>query len=139
MVDALKECWRVLEQDGILIDLRPFYSNPPLEILVGQEHYIPGNIDDEGGVADDIAADEAMAEVVRQGCFALEARDSFRYGYYWDSLDGMLDFVDEYWQNDACVPPPVIAAARLCISVSGDSYQVRIGRLMHIAVYRKRS
>jgi hypothetical protein len=105
--------------------------------LAGEEQYIPGHIDDSGGAADDIAADVAMAEAVRQGYFTLDTRDSFYYGYYWDSLDGMLEYAEEHWENDACVPPAVIAAARLCVARVRDSYQVRVPRLMVLAIYRK--
>ena len=71
MVHALLECWRVLETDGILIDLRPFHSNPALEVITVEGIFVPGNVDDSGGAPDDIAADEAIAEMVRRGYFTL--------------------------------------------------------------------
>ena len=84
----------MLEPDGILVDLRPIHSNPALEILVGEEQYMPGHLLDEDGEPDDIASHEAVAEVVRRGYFALEKKENFKYADYWESLDEMLDYYD---------------------------------------------
>jgi hypothetical protein len=139
MVHALLECWRVLETDGILIDLRPFHSNPALEVITADEVFVPGHIDDSGGAADDIAADEAMTEVVGRGQFTLIMQDSFKFADYWDTLEGLLEHADERWRDHACIPPFVVEAARRCVAVAGSQYQIRVSREMHIAVYRKQA
>jgi len=138
MVHALLECWRVLEPDGILIDLRPFHSNPALEVITADGIFVPGNVDDSGGAPDDIAADEAIAEMVRRGYFTLTMQDSFKFADYWDTLDGLLEHADERWRDHACIPPFVAEAARRCVAEAGSQYQIRVSREMHIAVYQKR-
>jgi hypothetical protein len=137
MVDALLESWRVLVADGIMIDLRPYHTKPALEIITAEDTFVPGYIDDSGGVADDIASDNAIAEVVRQGRFVRVLQDSFKFANYWDTLDGLLEYADDRWRGFACVPPFVVEAARLCIASAPSNYQVRIRRTMHIAVYKK--
>ena len=138
MVDALTECWRVLEPGGILVDLRPVHSNPALEILVGEAAYVSGRIQDADGEPDDIAAHEAMAEVVRRGCFALEKQETFEYGDYWESLEGMLAYAADRWRDFVFIPPAVIQSARRTIDGQISPYRIRIRRTMHIAVYCKR-
>ncbi|MFN2143437.1 MAG: hypothetical protein ACK2U5_23355 [Candidatus Promineifilaceae bacterium] len=137
MVDALLESWRVLVADGIMIDLRPYHTNPALEIITANGTFVPGYIDDSGSVADDIASDNAIAEMVRQGRFARVSHDSFRFANYWDTLDGLLAYADERWRDFACIPPFVVEAARLCVASAGSHYQVRVPRAIHIAVYKK--
>ena len=137
MVDALLECWRVLEPGGTLIDLRPFHSQPAIEIITTDGTFIPGRIDDSGGAPDDIAADEAMAEVVRRGLFTLSKRDSFEFATYWDTLDGLLEYAEERWRGDACIPPFVEASARRCVAGINEPYKIRRRREIHIAVYEK--
>lgn len=138
MVHALLECWRVLKTDGILIDLRPFHSQPALEVITADGVFVPGHVDDSGGAADDIAADEAIAEVLHRGYFTLKKQDSFKFADYWNTLEGLLEHADERWRDHACIPPFVAEAARRCVAEAGSQYQIRVSREMHIAVYQKR-
>jgi hypothetical protein len=138
MVHALRECRRVLKGEGILIDLRPFHSQPAIEIVTRDGTFIPGHVDDSGGAGDDIAADEAIAEVVRGRLFALRKRTSFNFADYWDTLDGLLEHAEETWRGNACIPPFVAASARRCVAGTNDPYIIRIRKEMQIAVYYKR-
>ena len=142
MVDALLESWRVLQPDGLMVDLRPYHSNPALEIMatggcLADDIFVPGHIDDSGGTPDDVASDEAIDEVVRQGYFIPMTQDSFKFANYWDTLDDLLAYADEKWRDFACIPPFVVEAARLCIASVGPHYRVRTRRNVHIAIYRK--
>ena len=49
MVHALKEIWRVLVLDGIMIDLRPFADNWPLAVVDGGQVYDVGLLDASPG------------------------------------------------------------------------------------------
>jgi hypothetical protein len=137
MVDALRECRRVLESGGKLIDLRPFHSQPAVEIMTREGVFVPGRVDDSGGAGDDIAADEAVAEAVCDGLFTLSKRTSFRFANYWETLDGLLAYAEEQWRDNACIPPFVAAGARRCVAGTADAYKIRIRREVHIAVYEK--
>ena len=127
----------MLEGQGVLIDLRPFHSQPALEIFTTEGIFIPGRVDDSGGAADDIAADNAMAAVAGEGLFTLSKRASFHFANYWDTLEGLLAYADERWRDHACIPPFVQAGARRCVAATGGPYKIRIRRRVHIAVYDK--
>ena len=137
MVDALLECWRVLEPGGTLIDIRPFHSNPAIEIITGNEIISSGNVNDEGGLADDTAANEALAAAVHLGLFSLKMQDSFPFAYYWPTLQNMLDYAAEKWRDFAFIPEKTINNLRHCVTTTAGPYQVRVLRGIHLAVYKK--
>ena len=101
MVHPLLECWRVLEADGLLIDLRPPHSDPALEVITADGTFVPGYVDHSEEEADDIAADEAIVEVLNRGYFILQTQDSFIFSTYWETLDGLLEYADERWCGSA--------------------------------------
>lgn len=76
MVDALHEATRVLRSGGTLIDLRPDSSHPP-RVRRGRTE-VGGLYERPHAVADNHAADRAVARLVREG--ALRRR---RGGYFW--------------------------------------------------------
>lgn len=137
MVHALLESWRVLEAGGVLIDLRPYHSNPAVEIMTAGEVFVAGNVDDAPGAPDDIAADEAIAEAVGRRFFSPEVRDSFLYAYYWHSLEGMLAYAAEKWQFSE-IPTAVVERGRRFLADYEGPYRIRLRRRLHLRTYRKR-
>ena len=137
MVHALLECWRVLGREGKLIDLRPLHSNPPLEVITIASRFVPGHMVDRTGAVDDIAADEAMDEVVSRGFFAPQMRDAFKFSLYWDTLEEMLAYGEIKWRDTQRFPPEVLERAQEHIAGSDGRYLICIPNTIHIAVYRK--
>ena len=137
MVHALLECWRVLGREGKLIDLRPVHSNPPIELITAGSRFVPGHVMDEAGAADDMAADEAMDEVVRRGFFIPQMYETFKFAVYWDTLEGLLAYADRKWRDTKRLPPEVLERARRHIAGTSGRYRLCIRSTMHIAVYRK--
>ena len=136
MVHALLECWRVLGREGKLIDLRPVQSNPSIEVITTSSHFVPGHIVDEADAADDMAADEAMIEVVRRGYFAPQMQDTFKFAVYWDTLEDLLAYADRKWSTIK-LPPETRERARRCVAGIDGRYRICIRDTMHIAVYGK--
>jgi len=137
MVHALAESWRVLKVGGRLIDLRPFASGWPVEIVNRDTQMLAGPLDDEIGLSVDISSDNAVLEAVQRGWFEKENEGSFEYNYYWDSVDEMNEFVKAEWCNSATVPDSVLSEARRLVQLTGEQVQIRIRRTMLIACYRK--
>ena len=136
MVHALLECWRVLGREGKLIDLRPVHSNPSIEVITAGSHFVPGHIVDEAHAADNMAADEAMVEVVRRGYFTPLMQDTFKFAVYWDTLDDLLAYADRRWRTTK-LPPEARERARRYVAGIDGRYRICIRDTMHIAVYEK--
>ncbi|NCF66415.1 MAG: hypothetical protein GWP61_10580 [Chloroflexi bacterium] len=137
MVDALLECWRILGREGALIDLRPVHSNPAIEVISAGTHFVPGHLVDEMGAADDVAADEAMVQVVRRGYFAPQMQETFKFASYWDTLEGLLAYADKKWRGHKRLPPAVLRQAQRHIADIFTPYRICIRNTIHLAVYKK--
>lgn len=137
MVHALAESWRVLKVGGRLIDLRPYASGRPVEIVSRDTQMLAGPLDDEIGLSVDIASDNAVLEAVQRGWFEKENEGSFEYAYYWHSVDEMNEFIQAKWCNSATVPDSVMSEARRLVQLTAEQVQVRIRRTMLITSYRK--
>lgn len=137
MVHALAETWRVLKPGGRLLDLRPYSTGWPLEVLTPDTQLLAGPLDDSIGVALDIASDNAIQQSVDNDRFQEETKTSFEYTYYWDTIDGMHDFLKENWEKSATVPDDVLAKARRLAQSAAQPVQIRIRRTMILSSYRK--
>ncbi len=100
MVHALQEAWRVLVSHGILIDVRPISADAQLEIVTHDESVSAGIVDMSLDIASDIAADNAINDVIQKGNFKyLKMDERFDVSYYWTSVEEMKAYVDDKWKN----------------------------------------
>lgn len=137
MGHALKEIWRVLRAEGILIDLRPQVGNPPLEIIAGgRELLLAGSVDASLDAPDFTAATEVLIQAVHKGWFVCERDESFDYALYWDTLDQMEAYIKEIWTR-VCVPETVLAEARRLMANGGEDARLCVRRNIIISRYRK--
>src|SRR5689334_206395 len=138
MVHALAECWRVLIPDGLLIDLRPFAGNWPLDVVWGAHHQTAGPLDDSLERPDDQAANAAMAVALRAGWFVPERVTTFTFAWYWDSLDELEGYIAERWSTVIQMPPETRAAALQLLAAAGPGARLRFRRGMLLGCYRRR-
>ena len=96
MVHALREAYRVLKPDGLLLDLRPAPVHRRVGVEVdGQYHQIA--IMNES-LEDDYAANQAVARVTQEGLFKRIARRQFncdRVMALKDFASWLADFSDD--------------------------------------------
>ena len=138
MVHALTESWRILKFGGGLIDLRPYKSKWPVEIVSRDTQILAGRlVGNKNGLSDDEASDNAISEVIHRGWFKEERKEFFEYAYYWDTVDQMNEYVKTEWSNIAMIPANVLSNAQRIARVAGEQVQIRIRRIMLIARYRK--
>ena len=112
MVNALKEVWRVLGADGVLLDLRPIAAHWPLEVLVDNVWQRAGRFDDSPSLPDDEASNQSLVTIAREGWFAREHDAIFQLLYYWDSFDDMQAYIAERWAPSVILPDHVLDAAK---------------------------
>ena len=101
MVHALTEIQRTLRPGGVLIDLRPIRDpNRQLEVIRDDGALVVGDFDvfaDDD--PDDEAAHAAVRRVVRDGLFSRERDGSFKFSFYWDTVDEMMEYGEARWSS----------------------------------------
>jgi hypothetical protein len=137
MVHALEESWRVLRPNGVLIDLRTFSSYPPVEIVSGAESQSAGHIDDTFWLADDLATDEALDQVLQRGLFEQQKAEQFSFSLYWNSVDDMQAYAEDGCCKDGQIPSHVLRQAKRLADIAGDAARIRIRQPMILVTYGK--
>ena len=137
MVRALKEIWRVLTPNGILIDLRPIHLFWPVEVMTGDKVVVAGEIDSRPFKVNDDAADDALKQVEREGWFASESTGEFAYTSAWDTLAEMIAYGEENWSTFMPLPESLMSSVQALIMKGGANTRVRIQRDIGIRRYRK--
>ena len=138
MVHALDEIRSVLAPDGLLVDLRPVLERWPVEVSWVNGHAQAGRATDLAEpLADDEAANAAMAAFASSGGFRREREETFPLFYYWDTPKEMEAYLAEEWSDVISIEPDVWNRLRsMWASASADA-QVRLQVKMWIARYRK--
>lgn len=140
MVDALREAWRVLSAHGILVDLRPLPSSKcPIEVVTPEEVIQVGVVDASGTVADDVAADRAVAQVVQDGRYLLRKDARLDFEFSWDTVGEMASFMEES-RRMRNIRPSYIDLEKLhreWRAKAGGRVRLRCRRIMLLAVYQK--
>ncbi len=138
MVHALREAWRVLLPQGIMIDLRPLCADAPLEVVFTGGSALAGQVDQSPGIAHEVAADQAIESVVREEIFERSQLVFFDFAYYWDSVADMLADMDEYWKGDVIVPAAAIRRARALFKKYQPQARIRLREPMKLEKFVKR-
>jgi hypothetical protein len=125
MVHALDEIHRVLVPGGLLLDLRPVSGDTPLEVVRTGVAELAGHFKEPSDHPDDVAANNAIARAVRRGQFVRERDGSFRFAYYWDSVDEMRAYVKEKWTATR-LPGAVSRKARRLMAAGDGKVRARV-------------
>lgn len=138
MVDALLESWRVLGEEGRLLDLRPLHHTRAIELLdAAGGIYVPGRVRDIQGVADDIACARAVEQVLASGCFARQSQALFEFSVYWDDMAAFEAYAEQRYCAQGRLTPETLSHAWEHVRAIPGAYRVRIRYTMHLAVYGK--
>ena len=135
MVHALHDVWRTLRSDCLMLDVRCYAQQWPIEVMVDGQWLTVGVVDDSSYAPDDLAADAALAQVEREGWFVRERADTFEIYCYWDTLDAMQREINEVW-TPAHVPDDVMARAQE-LSNGRCDVPARVRLHMKISRWRK--
>lgn len=138
MVHALKEIWRVLVLDGIMIDLRPFADNWPLAVVDGGQVYDVGLLDASPGSVVDAEANKAVSLVLREGLFSCEYAQLFTQSLYWDTMAEMEDYIEAHWATEVLLPKSIKEKAQKILASVGVGAKLRLNLSMTIARYCKK-
>ena len=138
MVHALREAERVLVPKGTLVDLRPLSTSFPIDAVSESCEIRMGTADGTATVADDRAADRAMAMEVESGRLLPRCRTELEVRYYWDTTADMAD-----WMRTGRAVKPVtpsyteIEDALRAARAGGAPVRLRGTRRLVLASYTK--
>ena len=137
MVHALKEAYRILVPQGIMIDVRPLSVDVPLEIIYKGGRESAGILDLSPDIDKDIAADRAIECVILDRIYKESYVEYFDFIYYWKTIKGMEEDLEDYWKDDVVVPKEVLHQARMLFKKRRPQTQIRVGVQMKLGKYRK--
>ena len=137
MVHALLEIQGVLKSDGRLIDLRPLLDRWPVEVSWPDGHQEAGRATDlSEPLADDAAANSAMAELVAAGRLIRERGEVFSIFYYWDTAKEMQEYIAEEWSDVVEFQESLWSGLRSAWATADAQARVRLRVKMLITRYR---
>lgn len=137
MVHALKEAWRVLVPHGVMVDVRPLSVDVPLEIVYKGGSESAGMIDMSPEIHLDIASDNAIETVSREGIFRETHKELFDFAFYWKTVKGMQEDLDENWKDEMIIAGDVWSKSRQIIKQKHPQTRLRIAMKMKLAIYQK--
>lgn len=134
MVHALNEAWRVLRQDGILIDLRPLHADITLEAVTDEQSTLLSRYTREIPDINDKAADSAMALIVDENKFQFIDSTTFEYVKFYDSGEELLEY-------NASRHTPIEHSddivRQIKLADSNPDMTLRVGNPMLLKTYRR--
>lgn len=95
MVDALRRAHRMVNPNGLVVDLHP--SSAPATVEVGCTS--TGHVEAGGAPLRHAAADAALAAAVDEGLFAVDHNLVFTFYTYGDTIEELRDYVVENWKE----------------------------------------
>jgi hypothetical protein len=99
MVNALEKIHLLLEPGGFLLDIHPSGKPPPIEVRVGDRVYLAGWLTEDDEYLEYIHADEALQVVATRGLFAVEKKGTFSFNTYAGSLEDLIAYLKEVWED----------------------------------------
>jgi hypothetical protein len=134
MVHALDEIRRVLVPDGILLDIRPLMDRWKIEVASAREVRETGRVQDSPiGLADDEAANGAIARASENRWFSRDKEEFFSYCYSWDTPGEMEEWIDTEWEDFVAVEEETKQATRSAWALGDADTRVRLRVKMLIA------
>ncbi len=136
MVHALQEAWRVLRLGGALVDLRPLSKDIWVEIETQPGRFLQvGELDESEWLADDRESHRAVQRAVRKRLFRFVERRPFEFRWYFESLDEMVEYAAEQWEDR--VDDRTLSRTGERLAGLPSSVKLCVRKPMHLAIYRK--
>src|SRR4030042_213626 len=135
MVHALKEAYRILTPNGTMMDMRPLSVDVPLEIIHTGGRDNAGMIDTSPGIEFDVAAEDAIASVLKEGLFFERNVENFDFTLFWKSIRAMQAYIEEKWKDDVIISEEVWRQAKKLLKMYRSQSKIRVGIQMKMGKY----
>jgi hypothetical protein len=138
MVHALEKIYRLLKPDGMLIDIHPLPEPPSIETRIGDRTIPAGWLKECNDYIEYEQADEALAQVVAGGLFAVERQGAFAFITHADTIAELREYLADEWQDASIDDITAMRAEEVLSTPARDKEvivreSVRIARLRPIA------
>ena len=134
---ALEQARRVLVPQGILIDLRPYCDEVPLELVFNGGMESIAQLDSSSSKPDDLAADQAFESAAQAGKLKELKSEYFYFAFTWNSVEDMQVDWEEKWWSDVVLPKKVLRRAARLVKKHPGSPRLRIRIRSRLVVYEK--
>lgn len=135
MVHALEITRGLLKGDGRLIDIHPSGRPPTVEAHVDGEVLLAGHVQETDDFVEYFQADDALADVVGRGLFALERTELFPFLLLAPTIAAMVDFIKEEW-SDAVLSEEVIERAAALMGEPDEGKEIIVREIVRISRFR---
>ena len=137
MVHALQEASRVLRPGGLLVDLRPISTGVQVQLQIAPGRWrAAGELDEKQFLADDAAADRAVAQAVNAGWLIPAGGRPFEFRWHFQTLDHMVEYLTEEWEDRVDDATLTRAAEQLAALPAPVDSPLCVRREMRFGVYR---
>jgi hypothetical protein len=123
MVHALQQTYRLLLPDGLLINVHNLPAPHMIEVRTPEAVDKVGWLVDREDFANERAALNALAQVVADGDFFLEAQQDFSYSIYADGLNELHEWLAEWWTS-AILPDKIDRRLEELLRDAGQSSRI---------------
>ena len=135
MVHAREKIRRLLKPSGRLIDIHPMDRPPPVAVRLGPHTHRLGYLRETDDSVEYRQADAAVAQVVREGLFAVEHTGEFPFHIYTDAVAELQAYLAEEWKDAVLEDAIAQRAAELLGGPEGDK-ELFVQDHIHIARLR---
>lgn len=137
MVHALERIHGWLAPGGLLIDLHPSGDPPPLHVRIGDAHHCAGWLRETDDYIEYEQATAALDAVVRRGLYRRQARRTFAFTTYADTLADLRDYLARNWA-DAVLEEPVARHITDWLQSPTDDKEIRLREIVTITALAPR-
>ena len=135
MVHALTEAHRVLKPNGILIDMRPAAKHRRAGLGEGKHWRHVGAMREK--FDDDIAADRAVNQMVREGLFHRESQIEFDLDRVMDTLEDFRAWLDDFSTDKLPSHERLYQKVERALAKEPDGTKIAVRGPLKIGVLRK--
>jgi len=137
MVHALQEIHRVLDTDGILIDLRPLHEEVLLDIVVDDYCKPFSQFTSTQHIHKDHETAYGLERVLDAGWYVAKAQSPFDFERYWDTIAELREYIENR-NPPYLLPEATIAALAHALENEPPHAQIRVTWHMNLVRYQRR-
>jgi hypothetical protein len=99
MVHALRKAASSVNSGGVILEIHDLVDPPRIEIHTKQSDTFAGQLLSDDDFENQRLADHSIGQVIEDGSLQSERALVFEYYFRADTLDSLMDWLDESWES----------------------------------------